>query len=123
MKCKDALYTATSTGYSYTWEDICKTVATQGVQAQKQGVNRAFKVTCAVYRKDCYQYHASYKKSLGEYYEFEVSYWAGQVVFVYKRTFHNSEGLNIASQKVLQRFDKSKPEAMVTLLHNLDREK
>ena len=27
-KCRDALYVATSTGSSATWEDICKTVAT-----------------------------------------------------------------------------------------------
>ena len=120
-RCSEALYAAASAGQSMTWHDICTQVAQLGCQAQQKGVNRAFKVTCAVYRKDGYQYHASYKKSLGEYYELEVNYWAGEVIFVYKRTFHNSDGLNIASQKVLQRLEKSGPEAVVTLSHNTTR--
>ena len=84
---------------------------------QGQGINRAFKVTCATYRKDSYQYHSSFKKALGEYYEIDVSYWAGIVTFVYKRTFHSSPGLSIASEKVLKKLKNCKPEAIITLTH------
>ena len=82
-----------------------------------QGVNRAFKVTCAVFKRENFQYHATYKKALGEYYELEMSYWAGQVIFVYKRTFHSSEGLSASSNKMLKRLKNLKPEAIVTLMH------
>jgi len=113
--CRDALVAATNQNDSLVWSDICKKIATQGMNNQKQGINRAFKVTCAVFSSDSYRYHGSHKKSLGEYFEMDLSYWAGKVTFIYKRTFHNSEGLNKAGERMLKRLRENKPEAFVTL--------
>ena len=112
--CMNAIRTAT--GKSNSWDEICNEVAQVALNASKPNVDRAFKVTCAVYKQDAYSYHSSYKKSLGGYYEFELKNDEREIfTFVYKRTMHSSEGIAIKSNEVLKRLGKFEPEFLVTL--------
>ena len=94
-------------------------VAQVALGSLQSGINRAFKVTCAVYKQDAYNYHSSYKKSLGGYYEFELKNDEREIfTFVYKRTMHNSSGISIKANEVLDRLVDCEPECLITLNSN-----
>ena len=113
-KCRNSILTATlkATG----WTDVCNLVTRDALAACRVGLDKAFKVTCAVYKQDAFKYHSSYKKSLGGYYEYELKNQNGEVfTFIYKRTFHNSEGMSTKSDEVLERLRNCNPEGIATL--------
>ena len=72
-------------------------------------------VTCAVYKPDDFKYHASYKKSLGGYYEYDlknVEIENEKFIFIYKRTMHNSTGISTKSTAVLEKLRNCSPLAI-----------
>ena len=94
-------------------------VAKVALDSIKPWVNRAFKVTCAVYKEDAYKYHSTIKESNGGYYEFELKNSEDEIfTFVYKRTMHSSEGIDLKSNEVLGKLRDSEPAGIVTLTFN-----
>ena len=69
-KCYNAILVAIYN--STNWTEICNMVAQDALEACKVGVNRAFKVTCAVYKQNYFRYHFTFKKTLGGYHEFNL---------------------------------------------------
>ena len=73
-------------------------------------------MTCAVYKGDAYKYHSSIEKTLGEYFELELKNSEDEIfTFVFKRTMHNSEGINLRPNKVIKKLKDSEPVGIVTL--------
>ena len=83
-------------------------------------VDKAFKVTCAVYKQYSFTYHASFKKSLGGYYQFDLKNSEQECfTFVYKRTMHNSPGIDTKSNEVLSKLQSCEPLGFASLSSNI----
>ena len=73
-----------------------------------------------IYKQDAFTYHASYKKSLGGYYQFDLKNSEKECfTFVYKRTMHSSAGVDIKSNEVLDRLKACEHLAFSTLSFNV----
>ena len=71
--CANKIFSATT--YIKNWEEICGIVVNDAMQTYKDcgKIDKEFKITCAVFKHNNFQYHSSMKKSRGSYYEFVLT--------------------------------------------------